>query len=566
MPHPSLDRRLRAILVGALALLLLVGVTPTADASDHPDSPTITEAEVDGAKLDMAFSTKLDTAFVPAAGDFTVTVDGDPRMVASVRLPNRHFARLTLAERVVEGETVTVSYANGDRPLRDRGGAEVESFDAQPVTNHTPPAPWWRWAQAQRSSETWVVVATFEGALDSESVPSPHDFTITVNGSPRQPVAVNVWFSGRPTKRRFHTDAFGRTIAIVEKGLRSDVGIRMEGPSIGPGAVVTIAYARGETPLRDLDGNEVADFGPVPVVNAFDPARFFEGDVDGTILLMLFDQFITHAILPDPGDFTVTVDGSRRSVAQVQPASGGRATFLVLVLSSPVAAGEEVTFTYTRGETPLQEYYGDQVASFGPVPVANVGGPPEFNWAEVDGERMRVIFQPRPDTEFVPQPGDFTVTVDGSNRAVRRVNVGVDSIYTLTRVVRLTLAEPVNAGEYVTVAYAPGSTALRHEGGDVAPRFEAMPAANVTAPSVPVELPEFGTFFTIIGVSGSVSELRAAATEACPLGVDFYATVDGDFIPFIPRWYGRIVNRAFEEAFADGLDDELLIVENCRAL
>ena len=146
------------------------------------------------------------------------------------------------------------------------------------------------------------------------------------------------------------------------------------------------------------------------------------------------------------------------------------------------------------------------------------------------------------------------------------MQVSIRSYFSLAREVVLTLRQPVAADDYVTVAYTAGSRPLRHEGGDVAPRFEAMPVANLTAPAVPVELPDLGAAFSIVSVTGSIAGLRAAATEACPLGVEFYATVDGDFVPFIPRWYGRIANRAFELAFADGLDDELLIVENCRAL
>ena len=145
------------------------------------------------------------------------------------------------------------------------------------------------------------------------------------------------------------------------------------------------------------------------------------------------------------------------------------------------------------------------------------------------------------------------------------MQVSIRSYFSLAREVVLTLRQPVAADDYVTVAYTAGSRPLRHEGGGAAPSFGAVPVGNVTTPEDGQEL-TLGTGVSLVTFTGSLTELRAAATEACPLGVDFYATVDGDFVPFIPRWYGRIANRAFEEAFADGLDDELLIVENCRAL
>ncbi len=561
-PSPF-GRRPVACCAFALAILLAVGLHAPAEATDNAAHPTIAAAEVDGDALDMLFTAKLDTSSVPVSGDFTAAVDGDPREVLHVQVPNRHFARLTLSARVVEGETVTVSYTPGERPLRSRDGADVESFSGQPARNLTPSSTWRR-AQAQRSSDTWSVVATFSGALDPDSVPSPDDFTITVNGLPGRPVAMGRGLTSRPTLRESHSVPSGTTIATAARWFRSNVSIRMAAPAIGPGDVVTMSHISGETPLRDIDGNKVESFGPVPVVNTFDPARLSSTDVDGTVLFMGFDQFITHSKLPAPADFAVAVDGAPRSVERVHSPGGVTATFLVLVLSAPVAAGEAVTLSYTKGETPLQEEYGDEIESFGPVPVKNVGGRPEFDWAEVNGSTLSVWLHPSPDIGVVPSAADFTVTVDGSNRVVDGVSIGFRSSYTLAREVRLTLEEPVDSDDTVTVAYAPGVSPFRHEGGDMARGFDRRPVANVTAPAIPVHLPELRPLRTIVSISGSVADLRGAAMEACELGVEIYATVDGDIIPFFPRLHGRIVNLAFEEAFADGLDDELLIFENCR--
>ena len=564
MLHWLTGRPLWAVLPAALALLLTLGLTASVQAVDVPGGPTLTGAEVDGDALDMEFSAKLDTSSVPAAGDFEVAVDGEQRAVAHARVPNRHFVRLTLAERVVEGETVTVSYTPGEQPLRARDSAEVEGFSAQAARNLTS-SPAWRQAQAQRASDTWIVVATFDGALDAESVPSPADFSITVNGSPRQPTTVKVWLRSRPRVRSVHTDTEGRRIATVTRWLRSDVGVRMAGPHVVPGDVITMAYTRGETPLRDVDGNEMASFGPKPVVNTYDPARLIYADVDGTVLLMRFDQFITHSKLPAPADFTVTVDGVHRPLERVHSPGGVTATYLVLLLSSPVAAGEEVALAYTKGSTPLREEHGDEVESFGPLPVTNVGGAPEFSRADVDGRLVSVWLHPEPEAPTYPDSSDFVVEVDGVERSVTSVWI-TTSFYTHTRIVYLSLSEPVDSDDVVTVAYAPGTIPLRHEGGDLAQGFEPMPVANVTVPTSPALLPELHPVRTLITVSGSVGDLRRALMEACPLGARVAATVDGEFVPFIPRWHGRIENRAFGEAFRDGLDLEPLLVEDCRKL
>ncbi|MXZ46526.1 MAG: hypothetical protein F4Z08_05995 [Chloroflexi bacterium] len=134
-PSPF-GRRPVACCAFALAILLAVGLHAPAEATDNAAHPTIAAAEVDGDALDMLFTAKLDTSSVPMPGDFTAAVDGDPREVLHVQVPNRHFARLTLSARVVEGETVTVSYTPGERPLRSRDGADVRaSADSPPETS-----------------------------------------------------------------------------------------------------------------------------------------------------------------------------------------------------------------------------------------------------------------------------------------------------------------------------------------------------------------------------------------------------------------------------------------------
>ena len=143
------------------------------------------------------------------------------------------------------------------------------------------------------------------------------------------------------------------------------------------------------------------------------------------------------------------------------------------------------------------------------------------------------------------------------------MQVSIRSYFSLTREVVLTLRQPVAADDYVTVAYTAGSRPLRHEGGGAAPTFGAMPVENVTTLEDGPEL-TLGTGISLVTFTGSLTELREAATEACPLGVEFFATVDGNAVPYVPDLDRRIANRAFEEAFADGLATTPLLASNCR--
>ena len=106
--------------------------------------PELMSAEVDGTKLEMEFNQSLNTAVVPAPGDFAVTVEGTARSVASgsVAVAGKKVT-LTLSSAVTVGQTVTVSYTKPTgataMPLENTANVDVETFGAQPVTNVTAP-------------------------------------------------------------------------------------------------------------------------------------------------------------------------------------------------------------------------------------------------------------------------------------------------------------------------------------------------------------------------------------------------------------------------------------------
>ena len=264
-------------------------------------------------------------------------------------------------------------------------------------------------------------------------------------------------------------------------------------------------------------------------------------------------------------------DDRRRTVVSVR-ITAPFIQLAILTLSLPVAPDETVTVAYNKGDNPLLEDNGHEVQSFGAYPVTNRAARPAFQWAEVDRAVMRLGFAPRPDFDAVPSGSDFIVTVDGSVRAVRQVEVMLRSIYTLTREVWLVLSSPVAAGGYVTVAYATGATPLRHESGLTALGFDPMPVENVAArDDDPVGWPERGSDSAAVAFTGSIAELRGAALQACGLGVTLTATVDGGrwtvdgrSITYVPALHQRIANHAFEQAFANGLEDTALLVTECR--
>ena len=101
-------------------------------------APLLTGAAVDGNTLVLTFSEDLEvTPTLPAASDFSVTVDsGTPAAPSSVSISGAEVT-LTLAAAVTSGQTVTVSYTAGSNPIQDESGLEAPDFTDETVNNQT---------------------------------------------------------------------------------------------------------------------------------------------------------------------------------------------------------------------------------------------------------------------------------------------------------------------------------------------------------------------------------------------------------------------------------------------
>ena len=99
--------------------------------------PAFVSAAVDGSSLALTYREALDGGSRPAAGDFTVEVDGTGRSVTGVSMSGSKVI-LTLNPAVEHGDTgIRVSYSPGTRPIRDAVGNDALALSNRPVTNTT---------------------------------------------------------------------------------------------------------------------------------------------------------------------------------------------------------------------------------------------------------------------------------------------------------------------------------------------------------------------------------------------------------------------------------------------
>ena len=102
--------------------------------------PVLRGASVSGATLTLPYGEALDGDSTPAVSDFTVNVAGIERPLTEILLSGSTVT-LTLDSPVTPGETVTVSYTAGTRPIQDAAGNAAEDLTEYTVGSSGPVIP-----------------------------------------------------------------------------------------------------------------------------------------------------------------------------------------------------------------------------------------------------------------------------------------------------------------------------------------------------------------------------------------------------------------------------------------
>ena len=106
-------------------------------------APVLSTAKVVGDQLTLTYNENRSSTSNPDAGDFTVTVNGSVVNVSSVWTPSLTSPQLvlTLASAVLQGDTVTISYADAGtaNPIKDTANNLAANLTDASVTNNTRP-------------------------------------------------------------------------------------------------------------------------------------------------------------------------------------------------------------------------------------------------------------------------------------------------------------------------------------------------------------------------------------------------------------------------------------------
>ncbi len=214
----------------------------------------------------------------------------------------------------------------------------VNAFSVTAVGDITAPV-----LQTATVNDTSLVL-TYDEALDgSAPLPLPGDFSIPV------PAGQSV-----------------SAVAITGSAVTLTLS-----PGVANGDTVAVTYNPGTNPVEDLAGNDAASLSAQPVTNNTPDTRapvFSSASVNGTSMVLTYDEALDSGSEPLPTQFTVGTGGVAQTVSGV--AITGSA--VTLTLSPGVAQGDAITIDYVVPvSNPLQDAAGNNVASLSGQAVTN---------------------------------------------------------------------------------------------------------------------------------------------------------------------------------------------------
>ena len=466
--------------------------------------PAFVSATMNGAKLVITFDEALDETVVAAPSEFQSARDGEiiPASALAVSLSGRTATVTFDAVRAAShGQSVKVWYfqsINTAKRLKDLLGNEAPAFSGKTATNVTPPA------FSSASVNGAALTLTFNGDLDTDSVPAGSAFTVKVGGT-----AVDL----------------ADTSPVAVSG--STATLTLAAPVLST-ATLTVSYAAPATgnKLQNADDgkNAVANFTDKAVTNntpadTAGPA-FVSATMNGSKLVVTFDEALDETVVAAPSEFQSARDGEIIPASALAVSLSGRTATVTFDAVRAASHGQSVKVWYFQSINTakrLKDLLGNEAPAFSGKTATNVT-PPAFSSASVNGAALTLTFNGGLDTDSVPAAGAFTVKVGGTAVSLADTSPVAVSGSTAT----LTLAEALlSTATGVTVSYAAPSTGnkLQDDDGEknAVPDFtdktvtNATPA-DTTAPAF-VSASMSGTTLTVIfdealataGATGNVS-------------------------------------------------------------
>ncbi len=388
--------------------------------------PRLVSAVANADSIVLDFDRTLDQDSSPPISDFSITPAG--YSVTQLSIDGAKLT-LTLSEAVAFGDIVTVAYtaAGSEKLKRDGLALDVSAFSESRVVNETP-EPLVRSVEGDGGG----IVVNFSVNLDTDSTPDASAFSLG---------------SGEPSVSSISVSDMAVTLTLDD--------------SLVEGARYTLTYSTPMTsPLQQSDGTAIANLSEAVTNNTDVAPTAISATGDGDAVSIEFDQSLDSASAVPANLFSITAD-PEVSVTTVSIDDDS----LDLTLSRALAENETASIDYSiPTEAGIADLSGNRAASFSlvidnltdtaPAPVSGV----------VEVETITVILDQEiyDDPRFGGDDGYPTdhFTLSGTDAVLTFVavsNGGPDGV----GMVVLTLSEPVEADESLSLTYFPVSGTIR---------------------------------------------------------------------------------------------------------
>ena len=396
--------------------------------------------------------------------------------------------------------------------------------------------------------------ASFHDASDSDrklGLIDPHPFTIssalpTLSAAEVDGTTVTLTFSGNlKTASALATTAFTFTPSqVISSAVASGKTVTITlGTAVAEGASLSISYsqpAASAVALEAADSRKIANFTSVVTNNTDTAPAVSSISVNGAMLVITFDQNLKSASKPAASAFSISVNGSGRTVSAIAIA----AQTVTLTLASPVIHSDTVTVAYMApASNPLTDETGNNAPTFAARSVTNnTPAPiPVPSSASVNRTTLTIAFSGTLKANASLATSAFSFTPANS--------ATVASVSGST--VAITLGTAVADGASLSVSYAPPSmaaTGIQSADGRKIVAFNSLSASNLTddAPTlVSAESNVAGTSIIL-----TYNEALSAAAADVPNKLAF--TVSGTPAATAVAVSGSAVTLTISPALAEG--------------
>lgn len=239
---------------------------------------------------------------------------------------------------------------------------------------------------------------------------------------------------------------------------------------VAVGQVIRISYTQGIRMIQDLSGNTASSFSARLVTNNIQSVLPTpkDGTLSGKTLVLNFNDQLRTASTAGYGQFYVYADGVSLGVSSVSSSGSS----LTLGLNNVAASGQSVRVTYYAGSYPLQDQYGQNIASFSDFYVRNTSDsvPPVYQSAAGSDKQIILTYNEGLSPSSLPLVSQYSVLVGSTPNYVTNVAVNGNQV-------TLTLASTLSTGSYTTVSYVPGVAGISDLNGNRAAYINLQPVS-----------------------------------------------------------------------------------------